>query len=177
MMRLVLQARPFARLGISAFIKDLTLAIELYSFDSASNTLQILFCTKTNWQTVQHLRLAWLWCANYVRSVYSLVKDWFSVTYSLVSSMYVVSPNDIHYIEKLSNGFWSGSAILNAAPFYVPCKNSHSRSKSRPIALQHISNWSTFVHLFNSAGKNIPCKKILPAFSCFSRFLQISLDF
>ena len=36
-------------------------------------------------QTVRQLRFAWLWCANYVRSIYSLVKDWFSVTYSLVS--------------------------------------------------------------------------------------------
>jgi len=27
--------------------------------------------------------------------------------------------NDIHYIEKLRKGFWSGSAILNAAPLYV----------------------------------------------------------
>ena len=34
----------------------------------------------------------------------------------------VASPNDIHYIEKLRNGFWSGSAILNAAPLYVPSK-------------------------------------------------------
>ena len=31
----------------------------------------------------------------------------------------VASPNDIHYIEKLRNGFWTGSAILNAAPLYV----------------------------------------------------------
>ena len=160
-MCLVLQARSFTRSGISAFMKNLTLAIELYSFDSASNTLQILFCTKTNWQTVRHLRLAWLWCANYVRSVYSLVKDWFSVTYSLVSK-YVCSESkwySLHW-KKLRNGFWSGSAILNAAPLYVPCKNSYSWLKSWQIALQCISNLSTFVHLFNSAGKNIPFKKI-----------------
>ena len=51
------------------------------------------------------------------------------------------------------------------------------RSKSRPIALQHVSNLSTFVHLFSSAGKNIPFKNNLPVFSCFSWFLLISLDF
>ena len=53
---------------------------------------------------------------------------------------------------------------------YVPCKNSHPRSKSRPITLQPISNWSTFVHLFSSAGKNNPFKKILPVFSCLAEF-------
>ena len=82
--------------------------------------------------------------------------------------------NNIHYIEKLRNGFWSRSAILNVAPLYVPCKNSHSQSKTPQIALQRISNWSAFVHLFNSVGKNIPFKKILPVFSCFSRWLYPS---
>ena len=33
-------------------------------------------------------------------------------------------------------------------------------SKSRPIALQHVTNWSIFVHLFSSAGKNILFKTI-----------------
>ena len=61
----------------------------------------------------------------------------------------------------------TGSAILNAAPLYVPCKNSHSRSKFWQIALKRISNWSAFVHLFNSAGKNIPFKK----FYLYSRVL------
>ena len=61
-----------------------------------------------------------------------------------------------HYSKKFRNRFWSGSAISKAAPLYVPCKNAHSQLKSRPIALQRISNWSAFVHLFSSAGKSIP---------------------
>ena len=97
--------------------------------------------------------------------------------YNFTHMVLLASPNDIHYIEKLRNGFWSVSGILNATSLYVPCKNSHSRSKSRQIALQRISNWTAFIHLFNSAGKNIPFKKILLVFSCFSRVLQILLDF
>ena len=56
------------------------------------------------------------------------------------SAKLLASPNDIHNSEKLHNPFWSGSAILNAAPLYVPCKNPHSQLKFRPIALQHTSN-------------------------------------
>ena len=56
-------------------------------------------------------------------------------------------------------------------------QNSHPKLKSQPIALQCISNWNTFVHLFCSGGKNNPFKNILPVFSCFSWFSQISLDF
>ena len=48
-----------------------------------------------------------------------------SVAVATSKLLTVASPNDIHYIEKLRNGFWSG--------------NSHSRS-NRQIALQHISN-------------------------------------
>ena len=50
------------------------------------------------------------------------------------------SPNDIHNSEKLRNRFWSGSAILDAAPLYVSCKNPHPQSKFRSIALQRTSN-------------------------------------
>ena len=92
-------------------------------------------------------------------------------------SLFVASPNDIHNSEKLRNPFLSGSAILNAAPLYVSCKNAHPQSKFRPIALQHTSNWSAFVLLFNSAGKNNHVFKNSTFFWCFSRFLQISLDF
>ena len=46
----------------------------------------------------------------------------------------IASPNDIHNSEKLRNPFWSGSAILNAAPLYVSCKNPHPQSKFWPIA-------------------------------------------
>ena len=35
--------------------------------------------------------------------------------------LFLASPNDIHNSEKLCNRFWSGSAILNAAPLYVSC--------------------------------------------------------
>ena len=81
------------------------------------------------------------------------------------------SPNDIHSSEKLRNRFCSRSAILKAAPLYMSCKNPYPQSKFRPIALQLTSNWSAFV--LHSAGKN---NHILPAFWCFSRFLQISMD-
>ena len=49
-----------------------------------------------------------------------------TVTHSRISSLLisrrltkpgVASPNDIHNSEKLRNPFWSGSAILNAAPW------------------------------------------------------------
>ena len=63
----------------------------------------------------------------------------------------VVSPNDIHNSEKLRNPFLSGSAVLNAATWYVSCKNAHPQSKFRPIALQCTYNWSAFVLL---AGNN-----------------------
>jgi len=45
-------------------------------------------------------------------------------------------------------------------------QNAHLWSKPRPIALQRISYWSAFVHLFSSASKNW-----IPVFSCFSWFL------
>ena len=58
----------------------------------------------------------------------------------LASRLHLASPNDIHNSEKLRNPFLSGSAILNAAPLYVSCKNAHPQSKFRPIALQRTSN-------------------------------------
>ena len=59
---------------------------------------------------------------------------------------------NIHYNENLCNSFWSGSAISNAALLYVPCKNSHSLSKSRPIALQRISKLKRFHSFFQFWG-------------------------
>ena len=52
----------------------------------------------------------------------------------------LASPNNIHNSKKLRNRFWSGSAILIAAPLYVSCKNPHPQSKFRPIALHRTSN-------------------------------------
>ena len=91
----------------------------------------------------------------------------------------VASPNNIHYSKKLRN------YSLNEAPLYVPCKNSHPRSKSLPIALQRISNWSALVHHFSSAGKNIPFKdfykisldlKVYATFTMRNRFLGVQIS-
>ena len=90
----------------------------------------------------------------------------------LPRSLELASPNDIHNSEKLRNPFWSGSAILIAAPLYVSCKNTHPQSKFRPIALQRTSNWSPFVLLFNSAGKNNHFFKILPFFGVLAAFYK-----
>ena len=76
---------------------------------------------------------------------------------------------NIHYSENLRNSFWSGSAISNAALLYVPCKNSHSLSKSMPIALQRISKLKRFHSFFQFWGVKTFLFKIF--FCLYSRVL------
>ena len=81
----------------------------------------------------------------------------------------ITSPNDIHNSEKLRNRFWSGSAILIAAPLYVSCKNPHPQSKFRPIAYQ-IEALSFF---FSSLlVRTIILKKIIPVFGVLAAFYK-----
>ena len=82
--------------------------------------------------------------------------SWVLSTYEFccICTLVIASPNDNHNSEKLHDRFWSGSAILMVAPLSVSCKNPHPQSKFQPIALQCTSNWSVFILLFKSTGKN-----------------------